>query len=428
MNSPAHPDQSRKAKQRLLTLLILAVVVGMGLVGLFALLLRQSGQTAAEEELHPTVVPATAIVPTTSVPPALSASPTPPARAPDKADIVAIINGREIAAPALYLIMGVDRAMAALLGQPIPSEDALDRLVNDELVLQAATKAGFSVPETEVEQALAAFLKGKGIDEQTLSEEALAAQGVSLSDFRTYFGQLLLIDRFAREQAAAEGISLAAYIARLQEQAHISYGAIAEIVTATPPISPTPSSAQAITTPLVSLPEENAEAILEQLAAGDEAEITPTVVLAEKRGLAVGQLAPDFSLPLLGSEGTEMMAWSDLLGQPTVLSFWTTWCPYCRRQTPNLIAGYEQWASTGVQFVGIDVKEAAGTVAAYVAQSKIPYPILLDTEGNVAEKYNVRGFPTTLFLDAEGRVLLRQIGVLTRERLNQWIIEYQDAN
>lgn len=427
MNSPAHSDQSRKAKQRLLTLLILAVVVGMGLVGLFALLLRQSGQTVAEEELHPTVVPATAIVPTTSAPPALSASPIPPARAPDKADIVAIVNGREIAAPALYLIMGVDRAMAALLGQPIPSEDALDRLVNDELVLQAATKAGFSVPETEVEQALAVFLKARGIDEQTLSE-ALAAQGVSMSDFRTYFGQLLLIDRFAREQTAAEGISLAAYIARLQERAHISYGAIAEIVTATPPMSPTPSSALAITTPLVSLPQENAEAMMEELAAGKDAEITPTVVLAEKRGLAVGQLAPDFSLPLLGSEGTKMMAWSDLLGQPTVLSFWTTWCPYCRRQTPSLIAGYEQWASTGVQFVGIDVKEAAGTVATYVAQTKIPYPILLDTEGNVAEKYNVRGFPTTLFLDAEGRVLLRQIGVLTRERLDQWITEYQDAN
>lgn len=427
MNSPAHPDLSRKAKRRLLSLLVLAAVVGLGLVALFALLLRQSEQTTGEGELHPTVVQAPTNLVATPSQPALAASPLPATPAPAASDVVAIVNSKTITVSALRIITGVDRAMADLLAQPLPSEDAIDRLVNDELVLQAAAAAGFSIPETEIQQALVAFLRERGLDESALAK-ALRTQGVSIADFRTYFGQLLLIDRFARQEAAAQGISLSDYIAYLQQQAHISYGDASEIVAATPQIIATPTSLPALATPLASLPKEDAEAMMEQLARGGDGKATPADVQAEQRGLAVGQLAPDFSLPLLGSEGAEFYSWSDLLGQPTVLSFWTTWCPYCRRQTPNLVAGYQEWAAQGVQFVGIDVKEERAVVAAYAAQNHISYPIVLDHDGAVAERYGVRGFPITYFLDAEGRVLARQIGVITKEKIDQWIKSHEDAS
>ncbi len=428
MQSEAPPSSSNN-QRRLFSLLVIAFMVAVSLVVLFLLLLRSSARP------RPTPVPTRPPVPTaTAIPPTVAplapatalAPPTPPPTADP--NVAAIVNGEVVDRQALQVVAGSDRAMAAVLGMPVPQETALDRLINDVLVLQAARSAGFEVPQSEADQILAAFLSRRQISQETL-QQALAQEGVSWEAFRDYFTRLITVDRFTRQQAAAMDQSVGLYLASLQHQARISYGAAADIPLPAPAImpGPTPVTSPTATSELtaqVSLPNTDTLAVVERLAA------TPFPVPTgdEKRGLAKGQLAPDFSLPILGAENGEMLSWGDLLGHPVLLSFWTTWCPYCRKQTPNLIAGYEKWRSTGVEFVGIDVKEAAGVVAAYVEQTQIPYPIVLDEDGAVAQRYNVQGFPTTLFLDAEGRVLYRQIGVMTREKIDQWISAYKDAN
>ena len=88
-----------------------------------------------------------------------------------------------------------------------------------------------------------------------------------------------------------------------------------------------------------------------------------------------------------------MLSRADLLGQPTVLSFWTTWCPYCRRQTPVLVDAYQQTIDQGIRFVGINVKEDQGVVEKYLTKNGVDYPIALDADGQVASDYNIRGLP-----------------------------------
>ncbi|MEZ4635743.1 MAG: TlpA disulfide reductase family protein [Caldilineaceae bacterium] len=148
---------------------------------------------------------------------------------------------------------------------------------------------------------------------------------------------------------------------------------------------------------------------------------TPTAAALEIRGTAPGLLAPEFDLPRLADSETdaERLSFADLPGAPTVLSFWTTWCPYCRRQTPVLVDASSRYAN--VRFVGIDVKEDATLVRSYVEDNQIPYAIALDTDGAVAEEFMVRGFPTTYFLDAEGRVVARHVGQLTTELLDDYL-------
>jgi cytochrome c biogenesis protein CcmG/thiol:disulfide interchange protein DsbE len=136
------------------------------------------------------------------------------------------------------------------------------------------------------------------------------------------------------------------------------------------------------------------------------------------RGIAAGQLAPDFALDTLGEDG--QTTFDDLLGKPLVLSFWTTWCPYCLRQTPVLVAAANGYAGD-IRFVGIDVAEDAGVVAAYAAEHAIPYPVLLDRASQAAAAYAVNGFPTTYFLDASGHIIAHHIGSLSEAELKQYV-------
>jgi len=67
------------------------------------------------------------------------------------------------------------------------------------------------------------------------------------------------------------------------------------------------------------------------------------------------------------------------------------------------------------------VRETADVVQPYVAQQGILYPVALDADGRTAQQYQVSGYPTTYFLDAEGRVVARHVGQLNAQALEQYL-------
>ena len=136
-------------------------------------------------------------------------------------------------------------------------------------------------------------------------------------------------------------------------------------------------------------------------------------------GTATGNFAPDFSAGLAQGDGALTLA--GLKGKPTLLSFWTTWCPYCLRQTPLLVEAYDRWAEAGVNFAGVNVGEASAQVLPYLETHAIPYPVGMDETGTIAAAYAVRGFPTSYFLDAEGRVVARHVGQLSAEDIDSYL-------
>jgi cytochrome c biogenesis protein CcmG, thiol:disulfide interchange protein DsbE len=113
---------------------------------------------------------------------------------------------------------------------------------------------------------------------------------------------------------------------------------------------------------------------------------------------AVGYAAPDFTLTTLDGEPLNLAA---LRGTPVVLNFWATWCEPCQRELPALQATAERYADD-VLIIGIDEGEAAPTVQAFVDQFGLTYPIALDPQFDVGDQYNVRGMPTTFFIDGDG--------------------------
>lgn len=121
------------------------------------------------------------------------------------------------------------------------------------------------------------------------------------------------------------------------------------------------------------------------------------------------QVAPDFSLT--GLDGSALTL-SDLRGRPVLINFWASWCPPCRQELPALQAAYDTYGDE-IGFLAVNVKEPANTVTAFATEMGLTIPIVLDPEGQISnETYQVRGIPTTIFVDARGVVMARHVGPL----------------
>jgi thiol-disulfide isomerase/thioredoxin len=144
-------------------------------------------------------------------------------------------------------------------------------------------------------------------------------------------------------------------------------------------------------------------AVARRAAAGptpDSAGLSMGVV---QRGAAsLGEPAPPFALRSL--DGEEPVALSDFLGRPVLVNFWATWCPPCRAEMPYLQAVQDRHATDGLVVLAVDVQESYEQVLPYVVDMGLTLPVLLDEDGDVADRYRIKTFPTTYLVDDEGVV------------------------
>jgi peroxiredoxin len=113
--------------------------------------------------------------------------------------------------------------------------------------------------------------------------------------------------------------------------------------------------------------------------------------------------APDFSLETLDGQKLSL---SQLKGKVVMLDFFATWCPSCRQSLVLVqkMASRSDLAQRGLVICAINQREDAREIRAFLEQTHYTFTVLKDVDGNVADSYSVKLFPTTIVVGRDGAV------------------------
>ncbi len=137
----------------------------------------------------------------------------------------------------------------------------------------------------------------------------------------------------------------------------------------------------------------------------DEMEIS---VLTMER-VANGKPAVDFTLD--NPQG-EKVSLSDLRGNVVLISFWASWCPYCRESNPELVKVYEKYGDDKFEVLGVSLDRNHEAWVKGIEEDGLQWIHVSDLKGwqsDPAAEYAVRSIPQNVLVGADGTILGRNL-------------------
>ena len=131
------------------------------------------------------------------------------------------------------------------------------------------------------------------------------------------------------------------------------------------------------------------------------------VNLAPIGGGAMGQsLTPEQRFVLKSTDGS-VVDLSQVLAQKklVLINFWATWCTYCVEEMPELIKLQEAHAAKGFTVLAVNVGETSTQADAFAKAKGLNFPVVLDEDSSVAQRYGLVGIPVSILVDSAGNVL-----------------------
>ena len=140
------------------------------------------------------------------------------------------------------------------------------------------------------------------------------------------------------------------------------------------------------------------------------------------RTVEVDEPAADFTLDLF--DGTRFVLSDHLAtdGRPVVMNFWASWCVPCREEMPAFDSVARRHPE--VLFIGVAVQDSEAAARQFAEEVAVSYPLGLDEDGAIVERYATIGLPTTWFITPNGVIAAQRIGQLDEDSLESLIEQH----
>ena len=133
--------------------------------------------------------------------------------------------------------------------------------------------------------------------------------------------------------------------------------------------------------------------------------------------------APDF---YVYNDKGEKVDFSDFIGKPVIINFWTTWCPYCVDEMADFNEAYMKYKDD-VHFLMVNqtdgVRETKKAAEDFVEKEGFKFPIYFDLDFSASYVYGIQYLPTTVFVDSEGFFHSGYAGPINKSTLEKHINE-----
>jgi len=117
--------------------------------------------------------------------------------------------------------------------------------------------------------------------------------------------------------------------------------------------------------------------------------------------------AIDFTLPSL-DHGAWRLA--DQRGKVVLLNFWATWCPPCLEEMPAMERLWRRFRGQDFVLIAVSVDVDPAVVPPFLARHDVTFPVALDGQMEVTERYGVRALPSSFVIDRGGTLIGVAIG------------------
>ena len=125
--------------------------------------------------------------------------------------------------------------------------------------------------------------------------------------------------------------------------------------------------------------------------------------------VSMPQEVPTFTLKDLSGKPVGL---EDYRGKVVMINFWATWCAPCVEELPTMEALRTAWSDRPFEIIAVNLAEDRDAVSRFLDRHgiRLSFPVVLDSDGTVAETYKVRGLPATLLVDRNGSFVFGGVG------------------
>jgi peroxiredoxin len=145
-----------------------------------------------------------------------------------------------------------------------------------------------------------------------------------------------------------------------------------------------------------------------------------TAWTAGRTPLRVGDVPPKAVLSDLNGDAIRVI--DDFKGKVIILHFWSGGCSSCRLEMPAMEKLYKQYGRKGLVILAVNVGQKKDVVKKWVKDLGISYPVLLDTDKKMADKYDVVDVPRTYLIERKGLIRYKILGTAPEEVIKKQVL------
>jgi thiol-disulfide isomerase/thioredoxin len=134
-----------------------------------------------------------------------------------------------------------------------------------------------------------------------------------------------------------------------------------------------------------------------------------------------GDTFPDLSQ--FGLEG----ALPDLKGKVALVDFWASWCAPCKKSFPVMKDLVDKFGSRGFTVIAVNLDEKKAAMESFLKKNPIPFVVLHDAKGRLAEAIGVEKIPTSFLVDPNGKITRVHSGFDGEATRREYLAEIEAA-